>query len=149
MNASTHHKTTGADTRGVRIVALIAAHIYAVIAVFQISLAMGAPLGEVAWGGGHDAVLPTGLRIASAVAAVMLIWMLLVVLARAGVARIDPVKRAYLAGFTWAVAGFMALNTLGNVASQNLFEQRVLAPVTAVLTAFTVVVARRGGRSAS
>ena len=49
MNASTHHKTTGADTRGVRIVALIAAHIYAVIAVFQISLAMGAPLGEVAW----------------------------------------------------------------------------------------------------
>jgi hypothetical protein len=149
MDTTTHDKTISADTRRVRIIALIAAHIYAVIAFFQISLAMGAPFGEVVWGGGHDPVLPPGLRIASAIAAVMLIWMLLVVLARAGVVRIEPVRRAYLAGFTWAVAGFMALNTMGNVASKSLFEQRVLAPVTAILTALTAVVAHRGGRGAA
>lgn len=55
-------------------------------------------------------------------------------------------KRQYLAGLTEAIAGLMSLNTLGNVASQSLFEQRVLAPVTAIMTALTFVVVRRGVR---
>ena len=40
------------------------------ITAFQVSLAAGAPWGRLAWGGGHDGVLPTDLRMASTGAAV-------------------------------------------------------------------------------
>jgi len=59
-----------------------------VIAVFQLAIALGAPLGRAAWGGAHVR-LPPNLRVASAVAAV--IWMVaaLLVLDRAGTPLID------------------------------------------------------------
>ena len=42
------------------------------ITAFQVSLAAGAPLGVLAYGGGHEGVLPTSLRVTSAVAS--LVW---------------------------------------------------------------------------
>jgi hypothetical protein len=135
---------TDQEQGGVRIAALVAAHLYAGFALLQVAVALGAPFGEVVWGGVHDAVLPIGLRLASAAAAALLMWMLTVVLARAEIVRVRPVKPRHLARFTWAIAGCMVLNTLGNAASQNVVEQGVFAPVTAILAALTVVVARRG-----
>lgn len=43
------------------------------VAVFQVLLALGAPYGKAAWGGKH-AVLPTGLRIASAVSSLFFLF---------------------------------------------------------------------------
>ena len=77
----------------------------------------------------------------------MLFWMMLVVLARARVTRRGPVRGAYLGGITWAIAGMVALNTVGNIASQSAFEQQVFAPITAVLTALSVVIAHRSGQT--
>lgn len=51
------------------VAALVAVFLLAVIALFQLALALGAPLGAAAWGGRHRAVLPMRLRIASGVAA--------------------------------------------------------------------------------
>jgi nitrate reductase NapE component len=62
----------------VKIAAGIAVVLLVVIIVFQMALAFGAPLGKAAWGGQHEGVLPTRLRIASAVAA-LLIYPLIVV----------------------------------------------------------------------
>jgi hypothetical protein len=53
--------------------AVIAAVGFMGIAAFQAALALGAPLGRAAWGGAHMR-LPTGLRIASALATVF--WVL-------------------------------------------------------------------------
>lgn len=132
--------------RGLRVVATIAAALFAAVALFQAGLALGAPWADLAWGGTGDGRLDTGRRIASGLAAAALTWMASVVLARAGAIRRSPVRQARLGGYTWAIAGLMALNTLGNLASSSPSEQRVFAPVTALLTALTVVLARRGGR---
>ena len=50
--------------------------------VFQLALAAGAPWGRAAWGGQNDGVLPVGFRVASGIAAVVWLWVLLVVLGR-------------------------------------------------------------------
>jgi hypothetical protein len=75
--------TVLASNQSVRGAAVAAAIGFGCIAVFQLALSMGAPLGRAAWGGAH-VHLPTGFRIASAFA--MGIWTLaaFIVLARAG-----------------------------------------------------------------
>lgn len=115
-------------------------------AAFQIALAMGAPFGDHVWGGSLPEVLPAGWRIASGIAAGALIWMTLVVLARAGVMRTSPIAPRHLTRATWMIAVYMALNTLGNFASGNTFEQQVFGPITAVIAALTAVVAYRSRR---
>ncbi len=51
--------------------ASIAVALLAVVWLFQLALALGAPLGRAAWGGRHEGVLPTRLRAASAFAAIV------------------------------------------------------------------------------
>jgi hypothetical protein len=123
--------------------AITASIVYAGFAAFQAALALGAPFGDRVWGGALSEVLPMGWRVASGIAAGVLVWMALVVLARAGVIRTSPITPRYLTRATWTIAGFMALNTLGNFASANAFEQQVFGPMTAVMAALTAVVAYR------
>jgi hypothetical protein len=51
--------------------AVLAVVLVAIVAVFQLALALGAPLGKAAWGGLSEGVLPTRLRIASGLAAIV------------------------------------------------------------------------------
>lgn len=55
------------------------------IASFQIALALGAPIGQAAWGGNHHGQLPPGLRVGSAIVVGIYILAALVVMGRAGV----------------------------------------------------------------
>lgn len=132
-----------APDRALHATAIAASIVYAGFAAFQAALALGAPFGDRVWGGSLPSVLPTGWRVASAIAAGMLVWIALVVLARAGVIRTSPIPARYLTRTTWTIAGFMALNTLGNLASGNAFEQQILGPITAVLAGLTAFVAYR------
>lgn len=88
---------------------------------FQAALALGAPFGEMSWGG-SSAVLPPSLRAASAGAAVYLVLMGAAMLVRSGdLGRTLPGRP-----FWWinAILTFqLALNTAGNLASSNPVEQ--------------------------
>src|SRR3954447_7670800 len=66
-----------------RHVAHIVAGCLAALIVFQIALALGAPLGRAAWGGDH-ATLPTNLRVATLVPIVTYTVGAVVVLCRSG-----------------------------------------------------------------
>ena len=128
-----------------RVSAIIAAGLLVAFAALQVALATGAPWGGLVWGAADEGQLANELRVASGVAAVVLGWMALVLLTRGGVVpqtRIVPSR--YLKVETWAIAGVMALNTLGNLASGNPFEQLVAAPVTATVAASAVFLALRG-----
>lgn len=74
----------------------------------------------------------------------VLVWMAMVLLTRGGVITKSRLVPARLGLATWAVAGFMALNTLGNLASGNPFEQTVAASTTGIVAVLAVVLARRG-----
>jgi hypothetical protein len=132
-------------SRRIRRVAITAAALLIGVAVFQAAVALGAPLGDFVWGGFTEGELSPIFRIASAFAAGSLLWMALVVLARAGIAvPITPAPDHRLKAFTWTIAGFMVLNTIGNLASQSSSEQLLMAPITVLLAVLIALVAARG-----
>lgn len=111
-----------------------------VLAVFQALLACRAPLGRFAWGGQHE-VLPTRLRVGSLAAIVAYGAIGWAVLARAGQLGSG---HGVLRVATWVIAGYFLVGAAGNLASRSRDERLVMAPVSVVLCALTVVVAAQG-----
>ena len=121
--------------------AVVAAVLFLGIAVFQASLALGAPLGAHVLGGRHPGRLPNRLRAFSAVAAAILVGAALVILARAGAIGWPAGATGLLVPAAWAVAAFLVLNTLGNLASKSRLERTALAATTAALAVLSAYVA--------
>lgn len=120
--------------------AIVATGVSALMVCFQLLLAAGLPLGQAAWGGKHTGVLPTNLRLGSLVAALIIGLAAWIVLTRAGL--IGPGNAPTVVRIaTWVFAGFMCLNTLGNLASKSPVERKVMTPVTLVLAACFITVA--------
>lgn len=106
------------------------------ITAFQVSLAAGAPWGRLAWGGGHDGVLPTDLRAASAGAAVL--WgavTVAVATQRPGSARAQTMLLRGVCGVSVAGAAL-------NLASPSPAERALWAPVSAAVAVLTWRAAR-------
>ncbi|HEX6398901.1 MAG TPA: hypothetical protein VF108_00345 [Actinomycetota bacterium] len=122
-----------------RTAAVVAVVGFLVIVAFQAALALGAPLGQAAWGGAHRR-LPPRLRVGSAVA--VTIWLLAgsIVLGRAGFELVSLPSGVERWG-AWAVVGLLVVGALMNAASSSPWERFGWAPVSAILAAFTVVVA--------
>jgi len=121
--------------------AVLAAILLLGMAAFQTSLALGAPLGAHVLGGRYPGTLPARLRAFSAVAAAILVGCALVILARAGAIGWSAGARGLLAPGSWTIAAFLALNTLGNLASKSRLERTVFAATTAALASLSVYVA--------
>jgi len=122
------------------IAAIIAVVLLGVIDVFQLALALGAPLGYAAWGGQHPGVLPMRLRIASGVAALVLYPLVIVTVL--GSARL--IAGDWLPGggtvVMWVLAGVLFLGALANFASRSPLE-RVWGPVALAVAACCAVIA--------
>jgi hypothetical protein len=118
-----------------------AAVLFLAIAAFQVALALGAPLGAHVLGGRHAGSLPNRLRMVSAIAAVILVAAAIVVLARASIIGWPAEAAGLLPPATWIIAGYMALNTLGNFMSQSRFERTIFAAATAALSILSSYVA--------
>lgn len=125
--------------------AIIAAILFVGMAAFQVALALGAPLGQHVLGGRTAGTLPTRLRVASAIAAVILAGAAVIVLARAAVLGWPAAVVGLLAPACWVIAGYMALNTLGNLKSKSRLERTVFALMTAVLAILCGYVALGSG----
>jgi hypothetical protein len=119
--------------------ALLAAIGFTVIAVFQVVIALGAPLGRAAWGGAHI-VLPRNLRVASAVAVVIWVVAALVVLDRAGTSIID-LPDAVTSWGTWALVVVLPIGALMNFASSSPYERFGWGPLALVLAMLTLILA--------
>jgi hypothetical protein len=122
-------------------VAVFAAILFVGMAAFQLSLALGAPLGAHVLGGRQSGTLPNRLRAASVVAAAILVGCALVILARAGAIGWPTGATGVLAPGAWGIAGYLLLNTLGNLASKSRLERTVFAAITATLAVLSGLVA--------
>jgi hypothetical protein len=123
-----------------RLAAIVAVVLLAVIAAFQVSLAVGAPWGSAAWGGSHVGVLPTRLRIASLVAGLFLYPLLILfVLDSAGVFTTTWVPRIGRAGM-WVLTGFFAVGTIANIASRSK-KERIWWPVSLAIAVCCAIIA--------
>ena len=130
----------------VETVALVAAALFAVLALFQLALALGAPWAAHAYGGrmAHvDGVLPRKWRAASAVAAVVLMAFGWVILVRGGVVGTSLDERIVTV-LAWMVVAYMAMNTAMNFASRDSVERWLMGTITTVLVVLCAVVAAAG-----
>jgi hypothetical protein len=109
------------------------------IAVFQVALAAGAPLGGAAWGGAHER-LPRNLRVASAAAAAVWVLAALIVLAAAGF-EASPIPAAIADWATWVLAAFLLVGAVMNLLSRSRLERIIWGPVALVLAGLTAIVA--------
>ena len=121
------------------ILAVAACVLWAALAVFQISLAAGAPWGAFAWGGQHDGTLPGRLRVGSAVSVLLYAVFALVTLDRAGLT--DALPTAVVVPAAWVLVAYLALGVVMNAISRSRAERMTMTPTILVLLVCTLVVA--------
>jgi hypothetical protein len=106
-----------------RVAGIVAVVLLAVVEVFQIALAFGAPLGKASWGGKHDGVLPTRLRIASGVAAVIVYPLIILsVLTASGLVDSSLTEETRRVGM-WVLTALFVLGVLSNFVSRSKIER--------------------------
>ena len=118
----------------VELAAMASAVLIAAVIAFQVSLAAGLPLGEATMGGRAptiDGVLSPAYRAMALGSAVVLALAAWIVLGRAGILPIFVGGQA-LVWSAWAVAGFMALNTVTNLSGRHPLERWGMASITLV-----------------
>ncbi|WP_251450652.1 hypothetical protein [Microbacterium sp. Marseille-Q6648] len=119
--------------------------VLALLAMFQLALSLGAPLGHFAWGGRHR-VLPLKLRIGSAVS--ILIYALIALIAWDRVGAIDVFGDAFAQIAMWMIFAYFALGILMNAISRSKPERYTMVPVTIVLTVLSFFIAMGFGELA-
>lgn len=123
------------------ILAYVACAVLAALAVLQLALIAGAPLGRFAWGG-QEHVLPRRRRVGSAVSIVLYAIFVLVILQSVGLITLLPALIAQIA--TWVVAAIFFASFVMNGISRSPSERAVMAPVSLALAAICVFLAVAG-----
>jgi hypothetical protein len=124
--------------------AIIAARIFASLIsgaiLFQILLAIGMPWGEFAWGGSYPGTLPTYMRVASLVQALLLFALVIIVLVRAGLFLPDwqPISKKLV----WAVVLYCGLGVVANAITPSFWERIIWLPVLTISFVSSFVVAK-------
>lgn len=122
------------------IAALIQAVIALGVAIFQIALVAGAPLGEYAMGGQHPGKLPGQFRVTAAVSAIIMVAQSGHYLAQAGILSpaLSPGQNAIV---NWFWFGFAVLGLIVNSISKSKKERNTWVPVLLVSAICTLLVA--------
>ena len=113
------------------IAAIIILSILAILAIFQLALVMGAPIGQFAWGGQHK-VLPTRLRVGSAVSIVIYAFFAVLVLRKSGIALITG-SGVFLDVSLWVVTVYLIAGIPLNALSRSKPERYTMTPTVLVL----------------
>ena len=112
--------------------AILAAKVFiglqAVVILFQIALAVGAPWGEYAMGGAFPGTYPTEMRIAAVVQAAILAGVAYLVASRAGLVRGPTVRWP-----AWLVVGLLGVGVVLNLITPSGMERLIWAPVAVLL----------------
>ncbi len=118
---------------GTEIAAWIFAAVLAVLVLFQLALAGGAPWGALAMGGRYPGRFPPQMRVAALVQIVIYGLMGVVVFVRAGLVLPDMFEASRIA--IWVVVALMGVAVVLNLITPSKWERRIWAPVAIVLFA--------------
>jgi hypothetical protein len=112
--------------------------VLAALAVFQVALALGAPIGRFAWGGQHR-VLPARLRVGSLVSVVIYVLIALLAWSRVGAITLFPQPIAQVG--MWVVFAYFCLGIVLNAISRSTAERNAMVPVCLLLAILSLLVA--------
>ena len=111
----------------------------ALLAIFQLSLILGAPLGRFAWGGQND-ILPSRLRRGSIIAIILYAAFSVIVLTKSAVITV-AVLQPVVGLLAWMLVVYLVIGVVMNLLSRSLSERLVMTPVAAILVILGLVVA--------
>lgn len=120
-------------------VSILVCSVLLLLTLFQISLIFGAPLGRFAWGGAHT-VLPTNLRISSAMSILIYAAIAYVVLAKAGMIG-SPLSGNTLDVAMWVLAVYFFSGIILNALSRSKSERMVMTPIALILAVSCFIIA--------
>jgi hypothetical protein len=124
-----------------QLLALLACALLAGLAIFQVALIGGAPLGRMAWGGQHR-VLPAKLKVGSGVAIAMYALFAYTALAKAGL--VAPlISESFTSVTMWVMTAYFGLGVLMNGISRSKPERLVMTPLTLVLAGLYLLLSLR------
>ncbi len=119
--------------------AVICLIIFVIMSIFQLLLAFGAPLGNLAWGGKYK-ILPFSLRIGSFISALIFLFAGIVILEKANFITIIN-SSGFVSTFTWFFTGLFGLSCVGNLMSKSIWEKRIMFPIALILFILCLIVA--------
>lgn len=122
----------------ITVAAVAACCVLALLAVFQILLAAGLPLGRFAWGGSHR-VLPAKFRIGSAVSVILYALFAVILLDRAQV--VEALPETLSSVLIWVLTAYLFVGVLMNAISRSKPERWTMTPVALVLGVLSLAVA--------
>lgn len=111
----------------------------AFVAIFQLALAIGAPLGEFTMGGKYPGKLPPCMRIAALVQIVILLFFTAIVVSKAGLALASLTGMAGIA--IWFVLAFFVFGSFLNLSSQSKKERLLMGPLNLIALVSVLMVA--------
>lgn len=100
------------------------------LAVFQIALALGAPLGKFAWGGQYPEKLPKKYRLASLISVALIAVFIIIVLNQAGAISLLPSTVSSVG--MWVVVIYLGISIPLNAISRSKPE-RIWAPYSFIM----------------
>ena len=108
------------------------------LAVLQVLVALGLPLGRLVWGGQHRR-LPSRLRIGSGISVLLYAAMAALLLSRAGT--IVGGDTPFVLVSTWVLFGYFTLGVLLNSISRSRPERYAMTPTAILLALATLIIA--------
>ncbi len=108
------------------------------LAIFQIALAAGAPLGKFAWGGQH-ATLPLNLRFGAVSAVLRYGFVAFIALDRSGTITVLPEEFSFWV--MWIVVAHLGFSVILSLLSASKYEKMTLAPYTFVMGLLSLLIA--------
>ena len=113
---------------------------FSVVAIFQLALALGAPLGAYAYGGSREGKLPVGFRVNSVFSMLLMLAIAGHYLAQIGVFEplLDSSGNQIV---NWVLVAFSGLSALANNFSRSKKERLAWGPATILMLAAALVVA--------
>jgi hypothetical protein len=110
-----------------------------IVALFQFSLALGAPWGEYTLGGRFPGQLPPKMRIAALIQIIILFVLAFIVLLKSGLAfnQFYSISKIGI----WFVVAFFVLGSILNLATPSKKERMIWGPVNILLLVASIVVA--------
>ena len=110
------------------------------VALFQLAIVLGAPVGEYAYGGQHKGKLPTRYRITSVISMLVMLALAGHYLAQIGL--FTPLLGSEgNAIANWAFVGFFALSAVLNNITKSEKEKRVFGSITISMLLSAILVA--------
>lgn len=109
-----------------------------VLAIFQIALAAGAPLGKYAWGGEHI-TLPLNLRLGAISAVLRYAFIAFIALDRSGTIAVLPGEFSFWV--MWLIVAHLGFSVMLSMLSKSKYEKMTLAPYTFVMGLLSLLIA--------